>query len=228
MRRSLLMIAFLAAALWSPDSLAQSRLQLGPLCTTDITPADQQIDACNQIIALKVFSGGQLATIYFWRAVGWNKKGNYSQVIADTTEALRLQGGQVALYNMRGSAYYDKGEYDIAIADFNAGQLADIGLYPARPSVRSSTGSCRRTGRWDAELPAFFRGVNRVLALREIHVAGGAVGSGANCMGAVEFGEILVVEFCTERAVKGIPLAAPAFLQNVYRPIWFNSSIEGL
>jgi tetratricopeptide (TPR) repeat protein len=39
-------------------------------------------------------------------------------VIADTTEALRLKPNQ-ALYNMRGSAYYDKGEYDIAIADFN-------------------------------------------------------------------------------------------------------------
>ena len=98
---------------------AQSRAQLGPLCTTDTTPADQQIDACNKIIALKVFSGAKLATIYFWRAVGWNKKGNYAQVIADATEALRLQPGNVALYNLRGSAYFDKGEYDIAIADFD-------------------------------------------------------------------------------------------------------------
>jgi hypothetical protein len=47
-------------------------------------------------------------------------------------------------------------------------------------------------------------------------------------MGAVEFGEILIIKFCTERAVKGILLAAPAFLQNIRRPIWFNSSIEGL
>ena len=98
--------------------LAQPRNQLGPLCTTDTTPADQQIDACNKIIALKVFSGEKLATIYFWRAVGWNKKGNYTQVIADASEAIRLQPS-VALYNLRGSAYYDKGEYDIAIADFN-------------------------------------------------------------------------------------------------------------
>jgi tetratricopeptide (TPR) repeat protein len=65
-----------------------------------------------------VFSGGQLATIYFWRAVGWNKKGDYAHVITDTTEALRLKPDQ-ALYNLRGSAYFDKGEYDIAIADFN-------------------------------------------------------------------------------------------------------------
>jgi tetratricopeptide (TPR) repeat protein len=118
MCRWILALALVAAPLWSAPVLAQSRAQLGPLCTSTDTPADKQIDACNRIIALKVFSGEQLATIYFWRAVGWNKKGDYAHVIADTTEALRLKPGQ-ALYNMRGSAYYDKGEYDIAIADFN-------------------------------------------------------------------------------------------------------------
>jgi tetratricopeptide (TPR) repeat protein len=118
MRRLILALTMILSALWSQPTLAQSRSQLGPLCTTDTTPADQQIDACNKIIALKVFTGGQLANVYFWRAVGWNKKGNYAQVIADTTEALRLKPDQ-ALYNLRGSAYFDKGEYDIAIADFN-------------------------------------------------------------------------------------------------------------
>jgi tetratricopeptide (TPR) repeat protein len=118
MRRAILLLSLLAAAPWSAPSLAQSRAQLGPLCTTDTTPADQQIDACNKIIALKVFAGEKLATIYFWRAVGWNKKGNYNQVIADASEAIRLHPS-VALYNLRGSAYYDKGEDDIAIADFN-------------------------------------------------------------------------------------------------------------
>jgi tetratricopeptide (TPR) repeat protein len=39
-------------------------------------------------------------------------------VIADATEALKLKP-DVAIYNLRGSAYYDKGEYEIAIADFN-------------------------------------------------------------------------------------------------------------
>jgi tetratricopeptide (TPR) repeat protein len=113
-----LILATAAIASFSAPVSAQQRSQLGPLCTTETTPADQQIDACNKIIALKVFSGTQLATVYFWRAVGWNKKGNYPQVIADTTEGLRLKPDQ-ALYNMRGSAYFDKGEYDIAISDFN-------------------------------------------------------------------------------------------------------------
>ena len=77
MRRSILMLACSPPRCGRRPRLAQSRAQLGPLCTTETTPADQQIDACNKIIALKVFSGEKLATIYFWRAVGWNKKGNY-------------------------------------------------------------------------------------------------------------------------------------------------------
>jgi tetratricopeptide (TPR) repeat protein len=118
MRRLIPILTLLAAALWSAPVVAQSNAQLGPLCTSEGTPADKQIDACNKIIALKIFSGEKLATVYFWRAVGWNKKGNYVQVIADTSEAIRLKPDQ-ALYNMRGSAYFDKGEFDIAIADFN-------------------------------------------------------------------------------------------------------------
>src|SRR3954452_14668194 len=107
MRRLILLVSLIAAAFSSDLALAQSRTQLGPLCTTDTTPADQQIDACNKIIALKVFTGGEkLATIYFWRAVGWNKKGNYPQVIADASEAIGLVPN-IPSYNLRGSAYYD-------------------------------------------------------------------------------------------------------------------------
>ncbi len=123
MRRSTLTGLALAAtwfvALPCSQASAQQRAQLGPLCTSEGTPADKQIDACNKIIALKVFSGEKLADVYFWRAVGWNKKGDYTRVIADATEAIRLNPKAVGLYNLRGSAYYDKGEYDIAIADFN-------------------------------------------------------------------------------------------------------------
>lgn len=118
MRRLLVALCLVAATQWAAPAFAQARSQLGPLCTTDATPADQMIDACTKIIALKVFKGEQLATVYFWRAVGWNKKGDYAKVIMDATEAIRLQPSQ-AVYNLRGSAYYDKGDYDIAIADFD-------------------------------------------------------------------------------------------------------------
>src|ERR1700719_3590225 len=105
MRRSnLFALALIAAILGGAappqPAAAQARSELGPLCTSEGTPADKQIDACNKIISLKVFSGAQLATTYFWRAVGWNKKGNYAQVIADTSEALRL-APDPELHNMR-------------------------------------------------------------------------------------------------------------------------------
>jgi len=118
MRRLLVALCLLIVAPWSGPAFAQARNQLGPLCTTETTPADQMVDACTKIIALKVFRAEQLATVYFWRAVGWNKKGEYAKVITDATEAIRLQPSQ-AVYNLRGSAYYDKGEYEIAIADFD-------------------------------------------------------------------------------------------------------------
>ena len=118
MRRCLILVsaALISLGCLAAPALAQNS-QLGPRCTSENTPADKQIDACNKIIALKVFSGEKLATVYFWRAVGYNKKGDYANVINDTTEALRLTPNNQALFNLRGSAYYDKGEYDIAIAD---------------------------------------------------------------------------------------------------------------
>jgi hypothetical protein len=61
-RQFFLLLSLLAAALWPVHSPAQQHNQLGPLCTADATPPDQQIDACNKIIVLKVFVGEKLAT----------------------------------------------------------------------------------------------------------------------------------------------------------------------
>ena len=114
---SLLAMAAAVATLGSfgPASSAEN---IGLVCTSENTPADAQIAACSKIIAMKRFSGGQLSTLYFWRAVGYNKKGDYANVINDATEGLRITPTDQALLNLRGSAYYDKGENDIAIADF--------------------------------------------------------------------------------------------------------------
>lgn len=67
MRRLLVALRLLASTLCSAPASGQSRSQLGPLCTTETTPADQMVDACSKIIALKVFKGEQLAMVYFWR-----------------------------------------------------------------------------------------------------------------------------------------------------------------
>src|SRR4051812_37726182 len=125
MRRTALLLAggltlsLLPTLLASPASAQQPKQppnnQLGPLCTDAATPVEQQLAACNRIIEMKVLTGTQLAGIYGWRAVAWKRKGEYARVVADATEALRLQPNNIAVLNERGAAYYDLGEYDIAI-----------------------------------------------------------------------------------------------------------------
>ena len=166
--RRLLLIPALLATLWSAPCFAQAKMQLGPLCTSETTPPDQMIDACSKIIALKVLSGDKLATVYFWRAVGWNRKGNYSQVIADTTQAIKIVPNIVS-YNLRGSAYYDKGEYDIAIADFNdalrLGPAASIVLHNRGNAWRAKGDYAKAIADYDASIksepPSAFTWQNR-------------------------------------------------------------------
>ena len=120
MRRIALTAAILAALGPAPPAAAQASLQKdASTCTTETSPADAAIAACNRLIATRKLSPPMLGTIYFWRAVAYNKKGDYPRVIEDAAASLKLQPNQIALYNLRGSAYYDRGEYDIAIADFN-------------------------------------------------------------------------------------------------------------
>jgi len=119
MRRLLLVLFATTTTLVGSIAQLSSAENIGLVCTSDNTPADQQIAACSKTIAMKAFSGANLATIYFWRAVGYNRKGDYVSVINDTTAALRITPNSRTLFNLRGSAYYDKGEYDIAIADFS-------------------------------------------------------------------------------------------------------------
>lgn len=47
MRRFILL---LACALWPAAASAQAHNQLGPLCTTDTTPAGHQVDARRQVL----------------------------------------------------------------------------------------------------------------------------------------------------------------------------------
>jgi hypothetical protein len=71
---------------------------------------------------------------------------------------------------------------------------------------------------------------NRLLAFCEIHVARGTVGSSATSAGAIEFGKIPIIVFCSGRAMKGIPLGitTQALLKNISRPVCFDGSIESL
>jgi tetratricopeptide (TPR) repeat protein len=118
MRRFSIIAMTAAVIVFGSFAPVSSAENIGLVCTSENTPADAQIAACSKIIAMKRFSGGQLSSLYFWRAVGYNKKGDYTNVINDVTAALRIQPNDQSLLNLRGSAYYDKGDYDIAIADF--------------------------------------------------------------------------------------------------------------
>src|SRR5712664_660585 len=71
---------------------------------------------------------------------------------------------------------------------------------------------------------------HRFLAFCETHVARGTVRSSATSTMAIEFGEILTIIFCTGRALKRIPpaITAPAFVQNICRPVRLNCSVESL
>ncbi|MCX7310932.1 MAG: caspase family protein [Alphaproteobacteria bacterium] len=120
LRRLTIAAALLALIGAAAPALAQSSLQKdATTCTTETSPADAAISACNWLIATRKLSPAMVGTIHFWRAVAYNKKGDYVRVIEDATASLKIDPSQVALYNLRGSAYYDRGEYDIAIADFN-------------------------------------------------------------------------------------------------------------
>jgi len=134
MRRAILIFSLLASVLWSAPAFTQSRAQLGPLCTTETTPAEPQIDACDKIIALKVFTGEKLATIYFWRAVGWNKKGNYAKAIADYDQAIRLGPPSAFSWQNRGISKRALGDLDGALADINEA----IRLDPTLPQPLTS------------------------------------------------------------------------------------------
>jgi tetratricopeptide (TPR) repeat protein len=104
MRCLILTLGFVAAPLWSAPSMAQSRAQLGPLCTSEGTPVDQQIDARSKIIAL---------------GNAWRSKGDFAHAIADYDEAIRLNPKEAYSYQNRGAAKQALGELDGALADIN-------------------------------------------------------------------------------------------------------------
>src|SRR5512142_1726808 len=100
MRRFWLCATAAAVVLFGSFGGASSAENIGLVCTSENTPADAQIAACSKIIAMKRFSGGQLSSLYFWRAIGYNKKGDYTNVINDATEGLRITPNDQALLNL--------------------------------------------------------------------------------------------------------------------------------
>lgn len=110
MRRLLVALCLVTRAPWSAPAFGQARNQLGPLCTTVTTPADQMVDARTRIIALKVFRGKTSGVR------PREQEGRLRQVRRRRHGSDRLQPARRS--TACGWAYYDKGEYEVAITDF--------------------------------------------------------------------------------------------------------------
>ena len=86
------------------------------------------------------------ASAYAHRSGAHAGKGDLVQAIADATEAIR-QAPQAAHYAARGHAYHERGEYDLALADFTAAIKLDPGkgeLYRSRSRVYAKKGDAAK------------------------------------------------------------------------------------
>ena len=81
---------------------------------------DASLAACERAIASRKFKGEDLAALYGLR--GWRKQEKYDieGALTDYREALRLNPNTAWIYNSRGVLYRDAGDYDRALADFDA------------------------------------------------------------------------------------------------------------
>ena len=119
MRRAILILTLLAAALWSAPSFAQSRNAARAALHHRHhagRSADRRLQQDHR--AEGVFRREARDHLFLARGrleqEGQLHAGDRGRRRSDPPAARASP-----LYNLRGSAYYDKGEYDIAIADFN-------------------------------------------------------------------------------------------------------------
>jgi len=105
---------FLAAARADAES-SQSRVQCK---ISSGGPPDLVIKVCNEVIQFGHEIGSRLAGAYISRARAYRVKGEYDRAIADLSQALKNDPGNVLAMHSRGVAYSDKQDYDRAIADY--------------------------------------------------------------------------------------------------------------
>ena len=148
MRRAILILAVLAAALWSAPSHGQLRDQ-GPssapswqtrsLSKLALGDVDGALAAIDEAIRIDPGSPQPLTN----RAVIWRAKGNLNRAITDATEAIRLTKAKatanamtppdnvlISAYAQRALAYEAKGDFERAKLDYAAtlqGQASDAG-----------------------------------------------------------------------------------------------------
>jgi Tfp pilus assembly protein PilF len=92
-------------------------------CADDTENSDQKIASCSRVIADNTANAAKRAQAYRSRGAAYYDKSDYDRVIADFSEAMKLDPNIVPpsfahAYNRRGLAYVEKKDYDLAIADY--------------------------------------------------------------------------------------------------------------
>src|ERR1700680_2773098 len=108
--------ALLAAASAQADS-TQSRIQCK---ISSGGPPDLVIQVCNDVIQFGHEASSRFAEAYVVRGRAFHAKGEYERAIADYSEALKNEPGNVLAMQGRGNACFAKKDYDRAIADYSA------------------------------------------------------------------------------------------------------------
>jgi tetratricopeptide (TPR) repeat protein len=62
----------------------------------------------------------RLVDAYINRALIYQKHQNHKAVIRDCLQVIKLTTNNEVAYQLRGQAYYQQGQYDLAIVDFNS------------------------------------------------------------------------------------------------------------
>ena len=79
-----------------------------------------RIKACSTIIAAPGNPPAMVAWAYANRCQAQENARSFDAAIGDCSEALRIDPGTAGVYNLRGFAYYAKGDADRALADYDA------------------------------------------------------------------------------------------------------------
>src|ERR1700722_14189743 len=110
-----------AAALLAAVSALAQPAQNSAWCENkdNAFPPDVSIDGCSAMIQSGTESPQNVPVVYNNRGVAYRAKGELDRVIADYTEAIKLDPKYDVAYHNRGRAYFAKREIDRAIADYD-------------------------------------------------------------------------------------------------------------
>ncbi len=88
-------------------------------CNTQNFTPDQELAACERLIASGKYRGEDLANRYVDRGVAFHRKGDADHALADDSQAIALAPKLGVAYLNRGNLWLEKKQYDSAQADYD-------------------------------------------------------------------------------------------------------------